>query len=93
MSIIEVVKGVADCYDLSLEQLLGKDRSKRISEARHAAMYLTRILGDLSYPQVGKIFNRDHSSVVYACKKVETMRDKDPKFHVKLFNMATKIQT
>ena len=42
------------------------------SMAREMAMYLIRKLTNLSLPDIGKEFNRDHSTVLYAIRKVET---------------------
>jgi chromosomal replication initiator protein len=51
--------------------LLGKRRTKRISEARQLAMSLCRSLTKLSLQQIGSIFNRDHSTVLRAIQQAE----------------------
>jgi len=42
------------------------------ARARHVAMYLCREMTGKSFPTIGRAFgDRDHSTVIYACRKVE----------------------
>ena len=50
-----------------------KDRHRPISEARQLAMFLCRELTTSSYPAIGDIFNRDHTTVLHAAR-VHTKR-------------------
>lgn len=47
-------------------------RTKRISEARRVAMYLSRTLPDPppSYPTIGDVFGRDHTTVMHSFNRV-----------------------
>ena len=59
------------CHDRHLK---GPSRKSEIVMPRQIAMYLCRELTDLSLPKIGEEFNRDHSTVMYAERKVrETM--------------------
>ena len=49
----------------------GTQRSKHVTAARQVAMYLVRKLTNLSLPDIGKEFNRDHSSVLYSIRQAE----------------------
>ena len=51
--------------------LRGTQKNKGTAEARQVAMYLIRKLTNLSLPDIGKEFARDHSTVLYAIRKVE----------------------
>ena len=51
--------------------LRGPQKTKGIAEARQTAMYLIRKLTNLSLPDIGKEFDRDHSTVLHAIRKVE----------------------
>jgi chromosomal replication initiator protein len=51
--------------------LRGTQKNKGTAEARQCAMYLIRKLTNLSLPDIGKEFARDHSTVLYAIRKVE----------------------
>ena len=47
-------------------------KSKGVAEPRQVAMYLIRKLTNLSLPDIGKEFNRDHTTVIYAVDKIST---------------------
>ena len=51
--------------------LRGTNKSKGTAEARQIAMYLVRKLTNLSLPDIGREFAKDHSTVLYAIRKVE----------------------
>jgi chromosomal replication initiator protein len=68
----QIVKRVADVFNISEKELLGSSRLKNVLLPRQVAMYLTRELTKLSLPQIGALFsNRDHTTVLHACRKVE----------------------
>lgn len=70
---------VADYYGLTITQLIGKSRTKAISNARHIAIYLIRKHLDLAYNKIGEEFGkRDHSTIISACDKIEKGIKKDP---------------
>jgi len=68
----EIMEIVAHYFSLSVDDLKDKSRVGALVEARSIAMFLCRRMTDLSYPDIGRLFNRDHSTVVTACKKIET---------------------
>ena len=51
--------------------LRGTLKNKNTAEARQIATYLIRKLTNLSLPDIGKEFNRDHSTILYGIRKVE----------------------
>ena len=53
------------------ETLFTRDRSARISNARHVAMSLMKILMDCTLAEIATLFNRDHSTVIHAKRKVD----------------------
>lgn len=53
------------------ESLRSGDKSSAIANCRMLAMYLMRNLLGLSYPRIGKIFDKNHSTVVHACQRME----------------------
>ncbi len=63
---------VAKYYDISVDDLKGQKRSNDVVFPRQIAMYLCRNVAQMSMPQIGRDFgNRDHSTVMYACDKIE----------------------
>jgi chromosomal replication initiator protein len=68
----KIVTQVAEYYKLSIEKLLGRDRSKDVAHPRQIAMYLLREEAKISFPQIGEALGgRDHSTVMSAIDKVK----------------------
>jgi chromosomal replication initiator protein len=67
-----IVKGVAAAFGVTVKELLGPSRLRRVMVPRQVAMYLARGLCGLSLPRLGAAFGgRDHTTVLHACRKVE----------------------
>jgi chromosomal replication initiator protein len=71
-----IQKAVAQHFDIKVEDLKAKKRSKNIAYPRQIAMYLARELTDASLPRIGQEFGgRDHTTVLHAHEKIkEEMR-------------------
>src|SRR3954467_94617 len=77
----EIVKFVARHYDLKVSEIKSKSNSRQIVIPRQVAMYLCKRLTDLSYPEIGKLFNdKHHSTVMYSVETVDKKREADPDF-------------
>ena len=66
-----IISQVCKFYSVDETLLRGTLKNKGTAEARQVAMYLIRQLTKLSLPDIGKEFDRDHSTVLYAIRKVE----------------------
>ena len=66
-----IISQVCKFYSVDETILRGTLKNKGTAEARQMAMYLIRKLTNLSLPEIGKEFARDHSTVLYAIRKVE----------------------
>ena len=63
---------ISKYFSIDKEDLAGSKRSNDIAFPRQIAMYLCRDVANMSYPKIGEDFgNRDHSTVMHACKKIE----------------------
>lgn len=71
LSIADIQKEVETFYKVSHADLVGKKRSRNIIYARQIAIYLCRQMLDLPFNDIGKKFNRDHSTVMYSVTNVE----------------------
>lgn len=76
-SIDEVQRLVCHHFQIRSTDLLSKDRSKTVAMARHVAMYLCKSSLQASYPEVGRAFGKDHTTVMSAVKKMKEMRERD----------------
>lgn len=78
VSIENIQKTVADFYRIKVTDLLSKKRARIIARPRQIAMCLARELTQLSLPEIGAAFgDRDHTTVMYACKTIESLRTQD----------------
>ena len=66
-----IISQVCKFYSIDETVLRGTLKNKGTAEARQVAIYLIRKLTNLSLPDIGKEFGKDHSTVHYAIKKVE----------------------
>jgi chromosomal replication initiator protein len=69
---------VADHFDLSVDELLSKDRARRVSGPRQIAMYLACECSGQTLPMIAAAFDRDHSTIVHARDKVRAAHRTDP---------------
>jgi chromosomal replication initiator protein len=77
----EITKFVARHYGLKVSEIKSPDRSRHIALPRQVAMYLLKQLTELSYPDIGRQFNkRHHSTVLHSVNKIEEERAKNPDF-------------
>ncbi len=78
VSIENIQKTVADFYRIKIVDLLSKKRTRVIARPRQMAMCLARELTQFSLPEIGNAFGgRDHSTVLHACKTIESLRNSD----------------
>jgi chromosomal replication initiator protein len=78
LQVNEILAAVSSHFSLRLPDLIGRKRSRSISQPRQLAMYLARKLTPLSLQEIGLHFgNRDHSTVLHAERTVEANRLKD----------------
>ncbi len=66
----KILEKVCSYFEISKNQLLGKDRRKELSYARQIAMYLLDDMMNMPYTSIGKIFGKDHATVIYCKNKV-----------------------
>ena len=66
-----IVSQVSKFYSIDEAILRGSLKNKGTAEARQMAIYLIRKLTNLSLPDIGKEFGRDHSTILHSIRKVE----------------------
>jgi chromosomal replication initiator protein len=65
-----ILFAVGRYYGVNSDELKGKSRHKQIVVPRQIAMYLLREDAHLSTPDIGRLLNRDHTTVLHALKQV-----------------------
>ena len=78
VTIEEIIRKVADHYNLRMSDMMSARRSRIISRPRQLAMFLAKNLTSKSLPEIGRRFGgRDHTTVIHAVKKIEELKNKD----------------
>lgn len=80
INVNSIKKIVGKHFNIKMEDFNSKRKTQSIAWPRQIAMYLTTELTDLSLPEIGREFNRDHSTVVHARDVVKEKIEVDPFF-------------
>lgn len=92
VSIEYITKTVCEYFDLPSDALITKTRKREIVQARQIAMYFSKNLTKHSLAAIGsQIGNKDHATVLHACKTVNNLMDTDKKFRSYLVEIEKKI--
>ena len=67
----KILKHVSRKFGVSVEDIKSKKKTDSIANARHISVFVIRKLTDLSLKDIGKVFGRDHSTVISSINKVE----------------------
>jgi hypothetical protein len=79
-----VVGVVAFHYDVDQEELVSRSRHGQIREARHALVYLCRLACPrATLASVGRMFGRDHSTVLHSTSRCQVLREVDDMYDLK----------
>lgn len=82
----------ARVFDVSVDDILRYCRDQIVLQARHAGMWCARQHG-LSFPVIGTMFNRDHSSVIYGVEKARARRWSDDAFKAKTLDVMSMVRS
>ncbi len=78
VTVDNIKKTVAQHYNIKTSDLDSKRRTRSIARPRQVAMSLSKELTNHSLPEIGTYFgNRDHTTVIHACKKIKELRTED----------------
>ncbi len=75
-----IASAVCDRFSLRPMDLRSRRRSRHVAVPRQIAMYLCRRLLGASFPRIGELFDRDHSTAVHATDVVDRRLKNDPGF-------------
>jgi chromosomal replication initiator protein len=72
VSVKDVIKTIADFYNIDESSIYEKTRRKEVVKPRQLIMYILREDYDVSYPSIGeKLGGRDHTTVIHSCEKIK----------------------
>ncbi|MFN2304285.1 MAG: chromosomal replication initiator protein DnaA [Anaerolineales bacterium] len=88
----DVLNAVSQTFGISNERLLGRERTREVALPRQIAMYLLREEGGVSLPQIGDfIGGRDHTTVIYACDKVNELMETDERLRRQVLQIRERL--
>jgi chromosomal replication initiator protein len=88
----QVVQMVAEAFGITVEQILARDRSRRVALPRQIAMYLLREESQISLPQIGNVLGgRDHTTVMYGCDKVADLLEQDDRLRRRVVDIRDQL--
>ena len=71
VTVEKIFSSVYQKYGVKKEDLVSTKRNKEIAYARHITVYLIREITEMSLPNIAKIFNRDHSTIISSIETIE----------------------
>ncbi len=88
-----ILEAVAQEFNITVSELKGPRRMRRISVPRQMAMYLLRDLSQLSFPQIGELLGgRDHTTVMHGATKIEKGLQEDTQIREKLERVRVRLK-
>jgi len=93
VSISQIQKTVSDYYNIKVNFMLSKKRTKDVVLARQVAIYLSRELTDLSLISIGGSFGRrDHTTIIHSYNKIKDKIKKEKSFKIIIDNLTLDIK-
>lgn len=92
VTIDKIFSAVCLNYKVSKEDLLSNKRNSNIVYARHIAIYLIRSITEMSYPNIGKIFDKDHTTIIASIQKMEKKILNDTNFAMEINTLERTIR-
>jgi len=88
----DVVRTVAESFGIDLDQMLSRNRSRKVALPRQIAMYLLREESNISLPQIGDALGgRDHTTVMYGCDKIADLLERDDRLRRQVIDIRERI--
>ncbi|MBR2334798.1 MAG: chromosomal replication initiator protein DnaA [Clostridia bacterium] len=91
VTVDKIFAAVEKKYNVSKADLESKSRVKEVAQARHLAIYLIRSITEMSLPHIGKMFNRDHSTVISSIEAIDKKRAMFPSFDAEVSEIKKEI--
>ena len=89
----KILTFVSQKYGIPEEDIKSRKQTKDIKNARHIAVYLTRKLLDMPLASVGKLFNRDHTTIMSSVENVEKQTKASPAFENTINELIREIKS
>ena len=67
-----IINVIIEHYGITLEQITSRNRNKKLANVRQICMYMCRTYTNSSYEEIGKLLNKDRTTIMHGCEKIET---------------------
>lgn len=88
----EIVDAVAAEFEIRRTSILSDRREFKIALARHVCMALAERTLSYSLPRIGRLVNRDHTTVLHGIRRIRVMCVADPAFAARIDALAARLQ-
>ena len=93
LTVDRIQKAVCEEFRVTLTDMTSKRRARVIARPRQVAMYLSKKLTKRSLPDIGRRFGgRDHTTVMHAVKRIDSLRAEDPAFNAQIEAVETALK-
>ena len=93
VTIDDILRVVCTHYGLEPNAIHTKSRKRDVVQARQVAMYLAKTYTDLSTAKIGNLIgNRDHATVLHACKTIKALKDVDKAFQTEMDEIQAELK-
>lgn len=75
-----IIGVVAEHYGISASDIISSRRTANVVRPRQVAMYLAKTLTLRSLPEIGRLFDRDHTTVIASIRRIQSIMDADEDF-------------
>ena len=70
-----IMMSVADAMQVSTRLMMTKSRQRELVQARNMCMYIMQTYFNMTLKEIGKVFNRDHTTVIHGIKMFKQDRE------------------
>ena len=86
-----IIEKVGEHFNVPVSKLLGARRDQHVAFCRQVAMYLLRECTDLSYPAIGQLIARNHSTCFYAYRRIVRRMAASPEFRARIETLKAEV--
>ena len=92
VTVDKIFVAVEKKYGVTKADLISKSRVKEVAQARHVAIYLIRTITEMSLPAIGKLFNRDHTTILSSLDAIDKKTASSTAFEADINNLIKEIK-
>ncbi|MEN3044092.1 MAG: chromosomal replication initiator protein DnaA [Candidatus Hydrothermales bacterium] len=83
----DVLMTVSEYYNLPKTEIMSKKQKKELVQARQISMFIMKNVFNMPIVEIARFFGKDHTTVLHAIEKVESLLNKDEKLKNEIFDI------